>query len=58
MTYVKVRDAADKAERLLEIFRELGFSAAPLEGVEAGVTSLWEVIENLATPGDPNDPHL
>lgn len=58
MTYVTVRDAAYKAERLLEIFHELGFSAAPLEGVEAGVISLWEVIENLATPGDPNDPRI
>lgn len=55
MTYVPVELAAAKAGRLLDIFHELGIDSVPLEGVEAGVLSLWEVLENLASPGDLHD---
>ncbi|AOO79650.1 hypothetical protein [Bosea vaviloviae] len=58
MTYVPVERAAEFATRLLGIFRELGFDSAPLEGVEAGVISLWDVLENLASPGDPHNPAI
>jgi hypothetical protein len=56
MTFVSIQQAAQRAERLLEILQEVGGNPAPLEGVEAGVISLWAVLENLASPGDPNDP--
>lgn len=58
MTYVPATEAAEKAVRLLDIFSQIGCKSVPLEGIEAGVLSLWEVLENLASPGDPNDPAI
>jgi hypothetical protein len=56
MAIVPIVDAAKKAERLLEIVKEVGGNFIPLEGLEDGVLALWQVLEALAAPGDPNDP--
>jgi hypothetical protein len=56
MAIVPVVEASKKAERLLEIVREVGGDLIPLEGLEDGVLALWQVLEALAAPGDPNDP--
>jgi len=56
MTFVPIQQATQRAERLLEIFKEIRANPAQLEGVEAGVISLWAVLESLASPGNPTDP--
>src|SRR5260221_13219329 len=56
MTFIPVAEAAKKAERLLEIVKTAGGMPIPLEGLEDGVLSLWQVLEALAAPGDPSDP--
>lgn len=55
MTLVSAQMAAKRAERLLEIFGEIGAAPVPFKGVMGGALSLWEIIRNLATPGDLSD---
>jgi len=55
MTFVPADQAAQHAERLLKIVNELGGKPAALEGLEAGVVSLWAILESLASPGNPTD---
>lgn len=56
MTMVTMAQAARRVERLLDILKEIGAKPASLEGVEAGALSLWEILERLSVPGDPEDP--
>ena len=58
MTFVPIQQATKHAERLLQIFGEIGEKPVVNHGVEAGVLSLWETLEELAHPGDPSDPKV
>lgn len=55
MTLVTVQMAAAQAERLLEIFTEIGVKPVAGHGVEGAVLSLREILENLAAPRDLSD---
>lgn len=56
MTFATAQNAAAQAERLLEIFKEIGANQIAVQGVEAGTLALWEILESLVSPGDPHDP--
>lgn len=58
MTLVSTERAAQQAERLLRILIEIGAKPVTNHGVEAGVLSLWEILQSLANPGDASDPEI
>ena len=56
MTLIPVQDATKHAERLVKIFDEIKVDREERAGVDRGVMSLREILQELANPGDPNDP--
>jgi hypothetical protein len=56
MTLISIHDATRHAEGLIKIFDEIKVDREEQSGVDRGVMSLREILQELANPGDPNDP--